>query len=78
MVHIQPLCLQPRDMTKNLMTKCFYFIWYSIFLMHLKNAWSYLGLTVITVVVVVFDYAGDSYHGMGVRSGIGRVLNIES
>ena len=61
---------------KNLVTFCTLFG--IVFLMRLKNAWPYLGLIKITVVVVVFDYPGSSSHGRGVRSGIQRILNIES
>lgn len=54
-----------------------YFIWYSVF-DALKNARPYLGLIKSTVVVVVFDYPGSCSHGIGVSSGIQRILNIES
>lgn len=75
-VYTQLLCLQSRDMMKNLVTFCTLFG--RVFLMHLKHALPYLGLIKLTVVVVVFDYPGSSFHGIAVRSGIQRILNIES
>lgn len=75
-VYTQLSCLQSRDMMKNLVVTDLFGI---VVLMRLKNAWPYLGLIKVTAVVVVFDYPGSILsHGMGVRSSIQRILNIES